>query len=248
VIMAPDIVGLSELDGRRFGVIAAKAMDLRYQDIPAVMEFCKSRGVEFLITRCSTADMKAAQEMERLGFFLTDTLLYFSYDLRKKPLPSRLTGVLIRPVLPGEADSVRSATSLIFPGYPGHYHMDPLLDPATCDEVYSDWAYRLCLSPETAGGVLLAVRGEEVLGFGSMRVNSPEEGEGLLFGVTPANRGAGIYREIMVECLKWCAHHNIGRMIISTQVTNLASQKTWVRLGFEPSGSFYTYHKWFRRT
>jgi hypothetical protein len=31
-----------------------------------------------------------------------------------------------------------------------------------------------------------------------------------------------------------------GRLIISTQVTNVAVQKIWTRLGFEPVRSYYT--------
>jgi hypothetical protein len=34
-------------------------------------------------------------------------------------------------------------------------------------------------------------------------------------------------------------------MLISTQITNVAVQKVWTRLGFEPSRSYYTFHKWF---
>ena len=34
-------------------------------------------------------------------------------------------------------------------------------------------------------------------------------------------------------------------MVLSTQVTNLAVQKVWSRLGFEPSRSYYTFHLWF---
>jgi hypothetical protein len=36
----------------------------------------------------------------------------------------------------------------------------------------------------------------------------------------------------------------MARMVVSTQITNLAVQKVWVRQGFELTGSYYTFHLW----
>lgn len=49
----------------------------------------------------------------------------------------------------------------------------------------------------------------------------------------------------MIHCLNWCAERGLEEMTISTQVNNLVSQKTWIRLGFEPVSSCYTFHRWF---
>jgi len=45
--------------------------------------------------------------------------------------------------------------------------------------------------------------------------------------------------------LRWFEARGRSRMLISTQITNVAVQKVWIRLGFEPSKSYYTFHKWF---
>jgi GNAT superfamily N-acetyltransferase len=78
-----------------------------------------------------------------------------------------------------------------------------------------------------------------------MRLNSPQESEGVLFGVTPAAQGRGLYRSLMLAGMHWSKLRDAGRMVVSTQITNIAVQKVWTRLGFEPSGSCYTFHKWF---
>ena len=86
------LVSLSDLDEKRFGVKTAKTSPLRADDIGRVMDFCANHRVEFLIARCPSDELKAAQEMERLGFSLMDTLLHYSCDLKKRGVPSDSTG------------------------------------------------------------------------------------------------------------------------------------------------------------
>jgi GNAT superfamily N-acetyltransferase len=243
--MEQHLISLSDIDEERFGIRTAKASDIRAQDIPDVIRFCTEHTVELLIARCPTSDLQVVQKIEQLGFLLMDTLIYFSYDLMTKPIKSDTSFNMIRMVRPGEEDAVRSVALGIFQGYQGHYHADIRLDRNKCDAVYSDWAYRSCVSPDVADAVLVAETDGKVIGFGTIRINSPVEGEGMLFGVTPLFQGKCIYRSIMMGCLNWCAERGLVRMIISTQITNLASQKVWIRLGFEPIRSYYTFHKWF---
>jgi len=49
----------------------------------------------------------------------------------------------------------------------------------------------------------------------------------------------------MVHVMTWFANHRRRRIVVSTQVTNVAVQKVGSRLGFEPSTSSYSFHKWF---
>lgn len=239
------VASLSALDGQRFSIVSAKAPLVRRDTLPQVMSFCEANRVEFLIARCPTFDLGAVQEMERLGFLLMDTLLYFSFDLRRKSVPQDLTCVIVREGGAGDGLKAKAVAGECFKGYTGHYHADPRLDKKKCDEVYEDWAYRACFSTGPRDGMLVSVSGEEVTGFGTMHMNDEKEGEGGLFCVSPRFRSRGVYQSIMIRCLNWCSERSLKRMIISTQVTNLASQKIWARLGFEPSHSFYTFHKWF---
>jgi hypothetical protein len=45
--------------------------------------------------------------------------------------------------------------------------------------------------------------------------------------------------------MAWCASRGAARMMVSTQINNVAVQKVWARLGFEPNYAYYTFHKWF---
>jgi GNAT superfamily N-acetyltransferase len=236
---------LSEIDRARFGVRTAKAFISKTADIYEIMKSCESHRVEFLIARCPTRELEAVHEMERLGFSLTDTLLFFSHDLKRIPEPDALQGVTIRRAEQGEGHAVRGVAGESFRGYLSHYHADGRLEREKCDEAYEDWAFRACTSSAFAEDVFVAESDDRVIGFGTMRVNDEKDGEGGLFAVAPSYQGRGVYRSIMIRCLDWCAEKGLRKMIISTQVTNLTSQKVWIRLGFEPSHSHYTFHKWF---
>jgi GNAT superfamily N-acetyltransferase len=238
-------VALSALDEKRFGIKSAKASLQGAEDLPEVMGFCQEHGVRFLIARCPTRELKAVQELERLGFLLMDTLIYYSCSLERESIPDGEEGAAVRLIRPGEEDQVKCVAKESFKGYCGHYHADERLDRKTCDEVYTDWAYNSCISREVAAAVLVGELGGKVQAFATLSLRSPQEGEGVLFGVAPAFHGKGIYRQLMINGMKWCVEQGLQHMLVSTQIINTAVQKVWVRLGFEPGMSYYTFHKWF---
>jgi GNAT superfamily N-acetyltransferase len=119
------------------------------------------------------------------------------------------------------------------------------LDPVKCDEAYISWALRSCVSREAADEVLVADSSGRIVGFATLRMNNSEEAEGVLFCVASSAQRRGIYRSLMIHGMEWCMSKAAKRMIVSTQITNVAVQKVWIRLGFEPSHAWYTLHKWF---
>ncbi len=116
---------------------------------------------------------------------------------------------------------------------------------SACDDVYASWAYRSCISREVADEVLVAELQGKAVGFITLKMRSQQEGEAPLYGVDPSMQGQGIGRDLMIEAMHWFASRGVKTMIMSTQITNLSSQKVWLRLGFEPIPAEYTFHKWF---
>lgn len=240
------MIALSSIDEERFGVVTARDGEVTAATLEPDLAFCRANGVQLLIARCRTEDLAVAQAIEAAGGRLMDTLVYYVRVVVKGELPENTSEVPIRSVRPGEDEAVREVAREAFRGYRGHYHADPRLDPSRCDEAYQSWAQRSCLSREVAGEVLVAANGH-ITGFLTLRLNDPHEGEGVLFAVAPRARGMGAARALMLEGMRWCRSQGAKRMVISTQVTNLAVQKVWSRLGFEPLQSFYTFHLWFDR-
>lgn len=238
---------LSAIDEERFGIRVARTPQVAADDLPGIMDFCQAKGVVLLIARCLASELRAAQFMERDGFALMDTLMYYRRDLVAESIPSDTGTVLVRPMRPGEEDGVKAVAAVSFRGYFGHYHADERLDRAKCDEAYKSWAYRSCVSRDVADKVLVADLECSIVGFATLRLNSQEEGEGVLFGIAPSIQGQGVYRSFMIHGMEWCSSKGAKRMVVSTQITNPAVQKVWTRLGFEYSHAYYTFHKWFDR-
>ncbi len=238
-------VALSAIDEERFGIRIARANRITVSQLPDILDFCQENAVVMLIARCSTNDIKAAQVMEEHGFRLMDTLVYYACDLKKTPVPEDTGTVLVRPIRPGEEEQVRAVAAAAFKDYFGHYHADDRLDRAKADEAYISWALRSCASHEVADAVFVADWEGQVVGFATLQLNNPDEAQAMLAGIVPEAQGHGIYRSLMIARMAWCSKQGVERLVVSTQVNNIAVQMVCAQLGFTISESFYTFHKWF---
>jgi GNAT superfamily N-acetyltransferase len=237
-------ISFSEVDSERFGVRVARA-HVEQQTLQQVLDFCATERINLLIARCSTKELYTAQKMESLGFLLMDTLVYYSFDMVKRAIPDDSPRAHVRKFGPEDNAQIEGVAAAAFRGYYGHYHADPRLDRSKCDEGYVSWAVRSCTSKQVAGEVLVAEHDRRVVGFLTLRLNHPKEVEGVLLAIAPEAQGIGIGRSLMIDGLKWCKEQQAKQMVISTQLTNIAVQKVWCRVGFELVYSWYTFHNWF---
>jgi ribosomal protein S18 acetylase RimI-like enzyme len=240
------MIALSELDYQRFGQVTAKVEVGPEDEVDGLLANCVEQGVQLLIARCSARDLAKVQEMERLGFFLADTLVYY----RKKKIQRSLQlrdGFSVRAARPGDAREVEALAARSFKGYFGHYHADPRLGREQCDQVYSSWAANSCRGGEFCSHVILITSNPkgDIAAFATLKRHEDSEFEGVLFGVDPAYQGKGLYSHLLDLSQQWGIENGFTRMVVSTQVTNVTVQKAWCRQGFEPYRSSYTLHKWF---
>lgn len=236
---------ISNIDQDRFGIKTARAVDVTAVSLPPVLDFCVKNKVKLLIARCSISDLDAAQSMEQQGFLLMDTLIYYIYDLARQPIPSAVCNVKFRPIRTGEEKAIEMVAVESFRNYFGHYHADKKLDNNKCDEVYVDWAKKACVAKESDENFLVAEIKDSVVAFGVFRLNSRDEGELFLGGIHPEYQGQGIYQSFLHRAVEWCLSKNAKRMMISTQLNNVAVQKVLTKFGFEITRGCYTFHKWF---
>lgn len=235
---------ISPLDQDRFNIKVAKAHITDVRGFEKVVRFCDKNSVELLISRCNGELLNIVHLLEKNGFLLMDTLIYFTFDLKKKNIPTDPGNVVVRKIRTGEELLVKEAAALSFKGYFGHYHADNRLEQSKSDEIYIDWAYRSAIK-EAADEVLVAEINDQIVGFATLKLNSKEEGEGVLFGIIPAAQRLGIYSSFIIQGLIWCQQNGCQSMIVSTQIINIPVQKVWTRVGFEPAKFYYTFHKWF---
>ncbi len=235
-------ISLSSLDEARFGVRAARAYVQKLTDLPLVDEFCRQENIKFLILRCDTDKVDLVHALEKRNFSLMDTLLYFRYIFAKEDVFSKDEKVSI--IDYEDEARILEITQTAFSGYLSHYHADPRLDIAKSNEGYLDWASRSCRK-EIADEVLVVKSDGKINGFLTLRKNSPNEVEGPLFAVSPEAQGQGLGRDLMKAAFHWAQEQGAKEFIISTQITNLASQNLWASLGMKLYRTLYTFHKWF---
>jgi GNAT superfamily N-acetyltransferase len=237
---------ISDLDSNRFDLRIGRANISNSDECASVLAACEQETVRMLIIRCRTDDFHSIHCLEATGARLMDTLVYYHRNLRKGALPEELRKNIIRPMQDSDIPKIQSLVGETFRGYLGHYHADPGLDHTKCDEGYVEWATQMCMNRNSSHEVLVAENPSGILaGFATMRLNDADEGEGVLFGVHPSFEGRGIYWSFMVHAMDWCRNRGTARMLVSTQITNIAVQKVWTRLGFELGRSYYTFHLWF---
>jgi ribosomal protein S18 acetylase RimI-like enzyme len=237
-------VFISEIDQERFGIKTARVIGLDEDNLSFILDFCAREKVNFLIARCNMTDLHAAQSMEKRGFLLMDTLVYYSFDLTRKKIPDDKGPAIVRPIRLEEEQEMIAIARASFDGYVGHYHADPRLDKIKCDEAYADWAHKAFVSREAENFVVGEIEGR-IVGFGVLRTNNSEEGEMFLGGIHPDFQGQGIYHSFLYKAVQWCLSEKTVKLVISTQLKNLSVQKVLSKFGFEISRGYYTYHKWF---
>jgi ribosomal protein S18 acetylase RimI-like enzyme len=241
--ISPDAF-ISEIDTERFGIITARVVGLTSESLSSVLDFCGAKKVELLIARCDMLDLDAAQSMERKGFLLMDTLVYYSLDLTKKDVPVDKGVVLVRPIHIEEEKEMILVARESFRGYFGHYHADKRLNKSKCDEVYVDWARKVCAARDSGNFLVAEVEGR-IAGFGVLKMNNSEEGEYFLGGIHPDFQGRRIYYSFLCKAMEWFLSRGAQRMLLSTQLQNISVQKVLIRFGLEITKGYYTYHKWF---
>lgn len=235
---------LSKIDQDRFGRVIAKAKLESGDRVEDLLAKARCAHVDLLIVRLPTTELDLAQQLERSGGILSDTLVYYQkekIDNYVVNLPAGYCACFAKEVDVAELGRVAAES---FKGYFGHYHSDARLDQRACDAVYSSWAEKSCLKGELADEVVLVKSGERIAAFATLKKVDGKTFDGVLFGVAPGHQGKGLHQALMKLSQNWGAGRGLTRMITSTQLTNVAVQKNWCRVGLEPLNSFYTFHLW----
>lgn len=241
---------LSPLDEARYGIRTARAAAFTALMLPAIIDFCGAEGVRLLIARSADTDPETMRAARSAGLRLMDALMYWVADLSRLPRERPRPQLHVRPAGAAEAPVVRDVAIRAFRGYTGHYHSDPRLDAALCDEAYGDWAARSC-ADESPDRVMVAEIDGRVAGFTTARLDAGAEGHAVLSGVDPAFRRRGLYTGLHLGRMEWLREQGAVRMWSPTLATNAVTQRTYVKTGLVHGYACCTFHRWFdddRRT
>ncbi|MDJ0323891.1 GNAT family N-acetyltransferase [Cryobacterium sp. PH31-AA6] len=194
------------------------------------------------IVRMPAGPSSFAQEITAMGFPVVhaDTLVYYECSLVERAIavtPSE--GVLIDRALPGDSEELSALVDLVFQDYPSHYAANEHFDPALAAAGYADWAVGFIDSANRH--VLLARIQDRIVGFLTLEVRE-QTVEIVLNGVHPAWTGRGVYGSLVRAAKSYAGREGVARIIVSTQISNIAVQRAWTREGFRLYAAYDTFH------
>lgn len=195
---------------------------------------------DLAIIRCSAEHVDLAAAMaaalpDRLVFF-ADALVY--YGVSDTQLVHHDAGPHwdVREVAVNST-ALRDSIREIFKGYRNHYYANPRTRDFDVASAYVDWV----ASPSHCRWALGAYETDGRLAGAAVVEEEGSTAEVLLAGVVPDSRRNGAYRALM-QAVGARVSASSRTWVISTQVWNIAPQRTWVRLGLEPQFTVSTYH------
>lgn len=234
----------SELDSRRFGKSIYRALVEDTAAARDAIDSARREGADMLIARCPVSVLSVAQELERAGFLLMDTLVYYAGSTDRFTDPPLAPGLQIRRYQDGDRARLEAVASAAFTNYDGHYHADQRLSGKAATEGYVE---RLVLSTKNPSMIaLVACLEDNPVGFLTLRWGDGVEPADIdLNAVDPAVQRRGVYSALFKAAGHAAREHGEKIVTISTNLSNLAPQKVWVRHGFELQRGYHTFHGWF---
>jgi hypothetical protein len=232
---------LSVVDSNRFGRRVFRAEATSLDDALAIEEGAERDGADLLITRCPVDRLAVVHALEARQHRLMDTLIHYLGATASGAAP---TSQGVREATRDDSEALRCLAEDCFTKYGGHYHADPRLDASLATRGYVEWCLSLLVSQSHR--VLVATDEERPVGFLTFS-QPPSGGTGdiVLNGVASSHRGRGLYGLLVGQCLRILADAAVPTVQVSTQISNFAPQRTWVRYGLRPFKAVYTFHKWF---
>jgi len=241
--MPPIELSYSKVESSRFGLRVFRVVldDLDTDDLLATI---LREQPDVVIGRLPAVNQGQLARLDRLGipWVSADSLVHYYADLdRFQPTALRNQDLEFSEATPDDADLLGSLIEEIFPGYTNHYYSNPVLDRSSILEGYVEWANGYIGGGDSDVTVWLAHRGDTPVAFATCRY-TPDEAEGVLYGVRPNESGKGVYGDLIRFTLADSKKRGVERMHVSTQVQNFAVQAAWVRQGFVMRDALVTFH------
>jgi hypothetical protein len=233
----------SKVESERFfmNIFREKINDI---DIKSIQKEILKKKIDISIIRIPTDKTDCAIKLDIIGFpyIMADTLVYYMCDIEKY-IPKKLRNVDLQFEICTEnkINILSELIDKIFYNYSSHYKSNYFFDKKLVIEGYKEWACNFIGLADKI--VFLVKKRNNIIGFATCSWNELEKTcEGVLYGVLPELSGGGIYTDIIRFTQDYYKSKGIIKMLVSTQIQNVAVQKVWSKEGFFLFESFNTIH------
>ena len=248
--MADDAPLCEELqwDSQFFGLSIARAIPSRL-DAPtrdAMLEWCRSRGIDCLYLLAAPDDPATIQQLDAGGFQLVSVRVTLS-----RPAESGRGEVRGR-VRQAAADDIPALRDIAWYAHRDtRFHADSRFDPARSNELYATWIENSVRG--YADQVLVAERDDAPVGYVTLHAEGPKAATGPggrtarigLFAVHEQYRHHGIGRDLLRTAAQMLASAGMTETSVVTAGRNVAALRLYKSEGFNTIDVALWYHRWF---
>jgi ribosomal protein S18 acetylase RimI-like enzyme len=225
---------------------APKARNARDQLINDCTNWMKQKEVKCIITRVNLENPEDIKAYEQNHFHLADILVTFSTKKNSlQPLGNLLSETItVRPYRAGDEKELMKIASSAFSH--DHFHRDSRFPRIKSDELFAKWAYNSC---HGLADLVLVATGKEAKPYGFITCkieqlqNDLKYGVIDLFAVSPSQQGKQIGTRLAKAALNWFSQR-VDSVFVGTQADNVASIRTYEKVGFNMLHTQLTFHKW----
>lgn len=234
----------SELDSMRFGYNVAKINTFDYP-ITELLTALRLNNYKLVLSKVNVNNIPLINKLEQAGFLLKDIQLTYEYELNEIfTLPST-KDIKIRFAQLSDKEELYQLAINSFVNY-GHYCADEKLDKTQCQEIYGDWIVR-SYDPHVADNIIVAEVNGEIAGFLSHKIYDNKQfryAAGGIGAVASQHRNKDIFKIITITGINWAFEKNCQWVEHNVLITNLSVIRSFEKLGFKPTNSMITFHKW----
>lgn len=243
-------------DCEQLGLEAGKIEKLRAPDegaardaLKRAVEQARAVGLRHLAARVDTTDRIALVALQAAGFRLVDTVVTLSLWLSAgwSLATESSAHVKLRWATAEDSITLAELSSAAFSDPAASFNRylnDGGFSEEQVRRVYGTWA-RTSIGGPAADATLLSYDDTGMTGFLTLKFPGADGVARVpLNAVAAAHRGRGVYRSLVVEAAREMQRRGASRLDVTTQLQQLAVQKTWWRLGARAISSSYSMHLW----
>jgi dTDP-4-amino-4,6-dideoxy-D-galactose acyltransferase len=236
---ADAICKLLPWDSAHFGMrIARVQLDhLTPASLASIERWLKSNPVDCLYF-LATPQAETLRLAAESGFRFVDTRVTLECDLTSAPLAK--TNTNIRPAV---SDDLPVLTRIASESHhDSRFYVDGNFPPAACDELYRIWITKAFENRQ--GVVFVAELGGKAVGYSAI---SASDGDGIisLIAIDAMYRGRAIATHLMNRSETWFRQHNVRRVHVPTQASNVPALRLYESQGFKVARTEPWFHRWF---
>ena len=218
------------------------------QAISACVDTCRDAGILHVAARIDVADADAITALEDHGFRLMDALVTYVHLPRHDPPPAvREVGVL-RAYRDDDERQIVDIAREAYRGYRSRFHLDPHLPDDRCDELYIEWARKVCTRDMVHEILVSENERGDLHGFTSFRRIEPVS---TIAGTPMYGRGLGACRRDrpgayagLIRAAAASVHQRGGVAECQTQNYNFSTVRVYEAVGMQYVRADYTFHAW----